>query len=63
MYKLLRVTDDVEILKEVDNGGEVMRYIVVRRDGDSERDVLASAAPGCKPDDLRQLADVMRQQR
>lgn len=61
MYKLLRVTDDIEILQEeIGNGGEVMRYIVMRRDGDSERDVLVSAAPECQPEDLEQLAEVLR---
>lgn len=63
MYKMLRVTDDIEILSEIDNDDEVMRYIVIRADGDSERDVLVSASPRCKPDDLAELADVLRQQR
>lgn len=59
-YTLQRIDTDQptqsEILREVDEHKDTLRYVVVRQDADSVRDVLASVSTTCDPVDLVSLA-------
>lgn len=48
-----------EILREVDEHGDTLRYVLIRKDGDSVRDVLASVSVDCDPMDLVSLASYL----
>lgn len=45
-----------EILREVDEHSDTLRYVVIRQDGDSVRDILASVSASCAAMDLVSLA-------